>query len=337
MAGTTPDGDLSDWADVTSAEKWQVLLLGNGLSINVWPPFGYSRLLEHAANSADLTDTDRALFRDTPNFELALSDLSTAIRVAETVGTDARRMYRHYSSIQKALGKAVRQVHVARTQVPNKTLSTIRGVLEDYEWIFTTSYDLLVYWAMGYGGRYAPFKDHFRYGGRCEFDPDRASVFAGEIPVYYLHGALHLVVGGNGATWKLRQTSLQTILDQFGTPRAGDSRARPLLVTEGSSEGKLRAIEANGYLTHALDRLRERDQPLVVFGSSLGTQDAHLVEALSERPERPIAVSMRPTGTKRERAARQVDLWGRLGIDDLYFFDATTHPLGAPDLAAPLP
>jgi uncharacterized protein DUF4917 len=189
---------------------------------------------------------------------------------------------------------------------------------------------------MGYGGRYAPFKDHFRYARRHQFDPSRADVYEGEIPVHYLHGALHLVVGEGGATWKLTQTSLQTILDQFGQSISGDPHARPLLVTEGSAQEKLRAIEGNRYLAHCLGALRERALPTVVFGSSLSEQDTHLVDALSRHPERPVAVSMMPGRSKRERALRQVDLWSRLEVDTLYFYDATTHPLGARDLAAAL-
>lgn len=208
-------------------------------------------------------------------------------------------------------------------------------MLARFEWVFTTSYDLLVYWAIGHGGSYRPFKDHFQYAGRCQFDPKRADVFQGEIPVYYLHGALHLVVGGMGETWKLRLTSLQTILDQFGLPIEGDPRARPLLVTEGSAREKLRAIESNTYLAHALARLENEAFPTVVFGSRLGDEDDHLVDALSESP-RPIAISMLPGGTKRERALAQTDLWGRLDAQALYFFDATTHPLGGPG-PAPLP
>jgi hypothetical protein len=205
-----PDGTLHDWNKIVDAEAWQALLLGNGLSINVWEPFGYRSLMDQAAK-AQLTDADRALFDGTTNFERVLADVNTAVRVTEAVGVDADPLYERYRSIQRALGHAVRQVHLARAQVPTRTLATIRAVMEDSEWVFTTSYDLLIYWAMGYGGRYRPFKDHFRYGGRCEFDPRRHSVYEGEVPVYYLHGALHLVVGGSGRTWK-RVGSLQTIL-----------------------------------------------------------------------------------------------------------------------------
>lgn len=74
---TTPDGSLVDWAEIEEDFEESALLLGNGLSINVWPGFTYGRLFDHAKNGG-LTDEDCALFDGTPNFERVLSDLSTA-------------------------------------------------------------------------------------------------------------------------------------------------------------------------------------------------------------------------------------------------------------------
>jgi hypothetical protein len=330
---TAPDGSLESWDDIVDEHAWQILLLGNGLSINVWPGFMYTALFDHA-RYAGLTDEDLELFEGTPNFERVLGDLLTAIRVLEIVGLDSDPLYERYRRIQLALGHAIREVHLNRDRVPGATRQAIRDELCEYEWIFTTSYDLIIYWAMGYGGAWKPFIDGFKYGGRCEFDTRRFKVWQNEIPVFFLHGALHLVVGGNGVTWKLRRTLLDTILDQFGQPIPGDPQARPLLVTEGSARDKLRAIEGNDYLSFVLGRLRELALPLVVFGSSLSPEDQHLVDALNEHPDRPIAVSMRPSGTKRQRAAQQGDLYGRLEAETLLFFDSTTHPLGSPDLKA---
>jgi hypothetical protein len=204
-----------------------------------------------------------------------------------------------------------------------------------FEWVFTTSYDLLVYWAMACEGRFDPFVDLFMGGGRLEFDPARTEVRDGSVPVYFLHGALHLVVGGSGTTWKLRRTLLDRLLDQFGEPIAGDPQARPLLVTEGSATDKLNAIEDNAYLSHALEGLSKRDLPVVVFGSGLGEQDSHITAALSENPDRPVAVSMLP-GPKKELLAKQVEIFGRLDARPLVFFDARTHPLGDPVLNVPV-
>jgi hypothetical protein len=324
MAGE-PDGRLVDWREIASAYGWDTLLLGNGLSINVWEPFGYRKLFDRA-RSGGLSAQDRELFAHTPNFERVLADLLTAIRVGEVYGQHTRVLRKRYGSIQRALVGAVREVHLNQTRIPKPTRLAINAEMRRFEWVFTTSYDLIVYWAMAAGG-FSPFMDHFRFRSRCEFDPERARVPRGNVPVYFLHGALHLVTGGSGETWKLRLTGLDRILDQFGEPIAGDPEARPLLVTEGSAADKLAAIEDNGYLSHALQRLRERHLPVVVFGSSLSQQDSHLTDALSEHPGRPIAVSMLP-GPKRELLARQVDICGRLEVEPILFYDATTHPLG---------
>jgi hypothetical protein len=330
MPSEPPDGSLVPWDDIAQGFEWKTLLLGNGLSINVWPRFAYRSLYDHARDEG-LTEQDRALFADTANFERVLGDIGTAIRVGEVVGLDTAPLYARYRSVQLALGHAIRDVHVRRSNVPTSTLARIRSTLTEFAWIFTTSYDLLLYWSMASGGRFAPFVDDFRYG---EFNANRSRVYVGQIPVYFLHGALHLIVTGTGATRKLQQTAIRTLLEQFGQPIPGDPAARPLLVTEGSSRDKLRAIEGNAYLAHCLDRLRERDEATVVFGSSLSGQDQHLVEALNEHPRRAVAVSMMPAA-RRVLGPQQMDIYGRLDVETLLFFDATTHPLGSPELRAP--
>jgi hypothetical protein len=327
------DGTLSDWRDVAGKE-WQGLLLGNGMSINVWGGFAYQRLLDHA-KSGGLDRADVPLFARTANFEVVLSELLTAIKVLEALGQDTDLLYDRYRSVQQALGHAVREVHLRQSAVPIDTLRTIRATMEEFEWVFTTSYDLLLYWAMARPA-WQPFVDLFM-GKGCVFDEGRTTIGADQVGVYFLHGALHLVTTGRtGKTWKLRGQMARTLLEQFGQPIGGEPKARPLLVTEGSAADKLRTIDANPYLAHALGRLRACALPMVVFGSSLSAQDSHLVEALNEHPGRALAISMRAEG-KRALAQKQADLYGRLATDRLVFFDATTHPLGAPGMAAPAP
>jgi hypothetical protein len=326
-----PDGTLYSWDEIEPEYNWKTLLVGNGLSRHIWEPFGYPKLFDHASSSV-LSREDREIFEGSPNFERALGDLLTAIRVCGVYGIDTRPLFERYLEIQRALGEAVRAVHINRDSVPGQTRQAIRNVLKGFEWIFTTNYDLLLYWAIAYGGRFLPFIDHFRWANRCEFDPERAPVYASDVPIYFLHGALHLVVDGDGAVFKLRRNNLETLLDQFGQPMEGDPEARPLLVTEGSSRDKLEVIENNEYLAHALETLRENDLNTVVFGSALGFEDAHISDALSENSKRTIAVSMLPGESTANVLARQLEIYGRVEVDELVFFDATTHPLGAREL-----
>lgn len=60
MAGE-PDGTLFDWSDIATAHKWDTLLLGNGMSINIWEPFGYRKLYDRAKFD-DLSARDRSCF-----------------------------------------------------------------------------------------------------------------------------------------------------------------------------------------------------------------------------------------------------------------------------------
>ena len=52
MESGSIDGSLIDWGEVADAEEWQGLLLGNGLSVNVWPNFVYDSLFDHAQDAA---------------------------------------------------------------------------------------------------------------------------------------------------------------------------------------------------------------------------------------------------------------------------------------------
>lgn len=319
------DGSLARWEEVTAERgDWGALLLGNGLSRSVWDGFGYPSLFDKAGA---LTAPDRNLFEalDTRNFERVLGELVSAIRMAEALGQDPTPYFARYKSVQMALGRAVQAVHVKRSSIGEGTLEAIGKVLQQQEYVFSTSYDLIVYWAMQ-AVDWKSLCDCF-WSEKHSFDPASCDVPAHRTPVYFLHGALHLVVMGSGVTRKLVSGNLETLLDQFGKPLDGDEQVRPLLITEGSAQHKLQGIEGNDYLSHTLEQLGNCDLPLVVFGSDLSEQDQHLVDALNRNPSRPVAISI----CREERS--EEDIRGakkkiRAGLDaPLFFFDSSTHPL----------
>lgn len=336
------DGSLASWEEVVAArDDWAALLLGNGLSRNVWADFAYPSLFDKARRNdglGNLAATDQRLFTalETKNFERVLAELAAAIRMAEALDQDPQPFIERYQAIQVALGSAVKAVHASYTRLPAGALEGIGKILQEQEFVFTTSYDLIVYWAMHAVG-YQGLCDCF-WCEKSSFDPANADVPVRRTPVYFLHGALHLVVMGSGLTRKLVHRNLRTILDQFGRPLDGDSQARPLLITEGSSQHKLQAIEGNDYLAHALDQLGKCDLPLVVFGSELSEQDQHLVEAVNRNPGRPVAVSIHGVDRKpQEILAAKAEIRAALAADPLFFFDAGTHPLGSPALSGSAP
>jgi Domain of unknown function (DUF4917) len=334
MPKGAPDGKLRDWSEIAD-QGWSAILVGNGLSINLSRYFAYQSLYEEAKKprrgEAALSEEDRAIFDAfaTTNFEVVLAKLRDAITMAEVLGRKPGPYRRRFRSVQDALGAAVRRVHLEWSEVPDETLAAIKAELRNYRAIFSTSYDLIIYWAIGHNDDYGAFRDCFWSRG-CEFDPDDAEVRAGGRPVYYLHGALHLIVQGSGVTRKMTQDDGR-LLDQFGKPIEGDPEARPLLISEATAREKLRGIEGNDYLAHVYDQLKEQDGPLVVFGHSLSEQDRHLIDAINEHPGRPVAISM-VGKVKNKLREQQSDIWGKLHTEDVVFYDAATHPLGAGEL-----
>lgn len=331
------DGSLATWQEVAADfGDRPALLLGNGLSRHVWDSFGYHLLFDKAPPGDEpgcLSDTDRSLFETlgTRNFERVLAELAAAIQMAETLGVPAERFHDRYRSIQLALGSAVRSVHAGYHDVSDGPLEAIGHVLQEQGIVFTTSYDLIVYWAMR-AVRFKRLCDCFWTDGHI-FDPSDSEPSPSQTPVYFLHGGLHLVAMDSGLTRKFVAGG-QSLLVQFARLLKGDEEGLPLLVTEGAARHKVQAIEENDYLARAFHLLGKCDRPLVVFGSSLGEGDHHLVEELNRNRDRPVAVSIHAEGRdESDISAVKGALRGHLKSNQLLFFDAATHPLGLSELS----
>lgn len=327
-----PSEGVLDFA--TIAEKgWDSLLVGNGMSINLSSKFAYEVLREEIDFPKGLEKSEREIFElfRTTDFELVLGKLQDTMALAAILQEEVRPYRERFVNIQKALGKTLHEVHPAWADIPRETLEVLRHEFERYGRIFTTNYDLLLYWAIA--PEIGNFRDCF-WAERNAFDPSNCYVGPDYTATYYLHGAFHLVVEGSGVTRKLTRHSGQ-LLDQFGEPDENDRGApRPLLVTEGSSAGKLEAIEENSYLRHAYRTLKEDKGSLVIFGHSLREQDHHLVDAINANPHRRVAISMHWKSESELREMRYKVL-SKLCVDEVYFFDAATHPLGYLDLRLP--
>ena len=159
----------------------------------------------------------------------------------DALGDGTDHLFERYNSVKAALGHAVRRVHLELSQFPDENREVIKETLGGYRFnIARPSYDLLLYWAAGFGESFEGFTDFFWNRG-LEFDPDDVEVFGNATRILYLHGALHLIVDGLGVTRKQKKT-MWTLLEKFGLPDPDDPQARPLLITEGSWVDKRRAI-----------------------------------------------------------------------------------------------
>jgi hypothetical protein len=167
---------------------------------------------------------------------LRLVGLTTAL------GLDVPLLLERYTSIQSALVEAVKTTHVPWANMPGATLEAIRTELLNYRFVYSTNYDLIIYWSMMHENQ-GSFKD-FSWGPH--FDLADTKLWGKPTAVLHLHGGLHLYRTVTGRTLKRHAEDGLNLLDLFGTPLAED--ATPLFISEGSAADKLASINRSDYL-----------------------------------------------------------------------------------------
>ena len=322
------DAHLQDWNALRATTPFSGLLVGNGASMALWPAFSYDSLFEKAQTTRNrpLGLSELSVFKamDTCNFEQVLSALKTTIKVNAALTISSSSPRNRYFAIKEALIHAVRSVHIPWKQVQAESLLRINQALGEYRSVYTTNYDLLNYWAI----MQAPqkFKDLF-WNADSTFDLGNTETKGTRI--LYLHGGLHLVKNLDGSTRKLT-SSESTLLGSFAINTLGDV---PLFISEGSAEDKLKAIRNSDYLSFCYSQLAEHHGALCIFGHGLGSQDKHIVQALLDAQVKTLAISIYPRSQAFIQHQKRHYAGLFVGRDiTLHFFDATSHPLGSPDL-----
>src|ERR1700674_1039427 len=96
---------LRRWNDVALDRRWDTLIVGNGLSINMWSDFAYARLF----GRADLRPSARQLFSDfaTENFEMVLEALWHAERTLTALRRPTASVTDLYDHVRIALFESV--------------------------------------------------------------------------------------------------------------------------------------------------------------------------------------------------------------------------------------
>jgi hypothetical protein len=318
--------ELQSWEEVSRYAEWSSILIGNGFSQNIWKRFGYTSLYEQARelNGASLSPDDITLFDrlQTTNFERVLSALSTSITVNNALGREANYLQERYENIKGALINAVHAVHIPFHLISNEKLDIVKTELSNYGSVYIVNYDLICYWAiMREPGKFRDF-----FFSSAKFDISNTDVWGDRTSIHFLHGGLHLYRKPTGETIKRRAEAGKNLLELFGTEFEG---AVPLFVSEGSFEDKLASISRSDYLSFLFNKFLQDKSPIVVFGSSLGNADRHIVNILNSKRQREIAISIKNDGDIRQKKASLIEALPNVR---LYFFDAETHPLGSHEL-----
>ncbi|WP_312936086.1 DUF4917 family protein [Pseudomonas sp.] len=323
------DAHLPSWAELNDRHPATALLLGNGASRALWKPFGYFSLFEQAqqVRHKALGVSDQALFKalGTELFEPVLNTLNTTIRANAALAINSTAPLNRYYSIKQALIHAIRAVHVPLSLVPASTLAQINTALRRYRSVYTSNYDLILPWAL----QQRPDGFAALFDEQGFFDVRRTQ--ASGTRVMHLHGGLHLLRQADGTT-RLRAAEGRELLDGAAVNVPGEV---PLFINEAPSAQKLQAIRSSDYLSWSLAQLAAEGGNLCLLGQHLDDSDAHLLEAIRQARPAHVAVAIRPLGEasvlnqQRHFSERLGDLPGTA----LAFFDASSHPLAAPELA----
>ena len=267
------------------------VLVGNGFSIACDPIFRYGSLHDTAVE-AGLSERAQAVFDrlGTNNFEGVLRLLENAAWTAELYGAPPevpRQMRADVEIVKRTLIEAVTNAHLPHTgSVTPEKYAAARRFIAPYHNIFTTNYDLLLYWTILQEGA-ATHQDGFRSDAD---DPEAPYVvfserLGGNKGLFYLHGALHLSIADGQLRKHCWNRTGQRLTDLI---RAGLAEGvYPLFVAEGTPEKKLEQIQRIGYLWYALDKLSRIETPLVVFGHAFSAADGHIANAIADNLKLP--------------------------------------------------
>lgn len=293
-----------NWINEKANKNGPTLLLGNGFSVSYDPQrFLYSALLDEARRSGNVPLISDTYFQkqQTNDFERVIRELliaAEALDIIDPVEYEKQVAELRYEaeSLKELLAESLASLHPERpSDLRQAQYDNVKRFVIPYERVYTTNYDLLLYWAIMNqidSGEDSTRDDGFRSPGDAHdyvvwdhLTPHTQSVF-------YLHGALHLYRDINSSELQ-KLTWIRTgdaLIDQIRAQLAADRL--PLIVAEGSSAEKLAKIQSNAYLARGLRSLASIGGSALVYGLSFSSNDAHIYDALLRSKIRRIAVSI---------------------------------------------
>ncbi len=258
------------------------ILLGNGFSIACDPIFTYGSLYQ-AAVEAGLSERAKKVFQrlGSNNFEGVMRLLTMSHWVATIYGlvrpSEQSGMLEDLDVIKDALIQAIGSSHLSRPgEIQEHRRERAVEWLGQYSMVFTTNYDLLLYW-ITMNGNPPLFDDGFRNNPD---DPSSLvySFYSRDRRMYYLHGALHLFLK-EGQLCKHRSGTDGLCLTDLIRESLSHGHY-PLFVAESSAEDKLSQIHESPYLSNCLDKFSGVTDKLVILGHSLGETDRHILDSI---------------------------------------------------------
>jgi hypothetical protein len=225
------------------------------------------------------------------NFEQVLRALDVTIDTLACYGHATAVYDNDRGAIRKALIKGIQENHVADTYKLDDThKDACAKFLEPFRRVFTTNYDLLLYWVLLHfdntGIRPEPLHDGF-FGT----DPPYSYRFMHrDHGIRYLHGAVHIHMAGGIEVKRVYASKGTTLIDQV---KDGIAKGEyPLFVAESSSAKKRQYIRKSKYLEDCYDDLHRNQTTVITYGHSLSDEDDHIRLALARSKASRLCVGV---------------------------------------------
>jgi hypothetical protein len=290
-----------------NSKREKHLLLGNGFSMAYDSSiFSYNALSTFVEKSTD--PFLKKLFNviKTKNFELLMDYLDNFCEIAKIFSDDTvmiNQIEKTNLTLKNSLIEAVQSLHPDHVfSIPEEKSKKCFKFLEDYlannGSIFSTNYDLLLYWVLlrnssnfhrdGFGREitnpnFQKVNEEKEYGDLIwGHNKDKQNVF-------YNHGALQLF--DTGIEIEKEVYNINNLLENISNRM--EKKEYPIFVTAGNSKEKLNHIMHNKYLTACFDNLSQIKGSLITFGFSFSENDTHIIEAINNAFSQNISDRLR--------------------------------------------
>lgn len=292
---------------LAKAKREKHLLIGNGFSISYNSSiFSYNALSKYVESVND--EELHKLFEvvKNKNFELLMQQLNNTKSIVTALGGDiklVRKIDAASLKLKQSLIDAVSSSHPEHVfKIPSSKSMKCSGFLNEFlsskGKIFSTNYDLLLYWVLmrneipnaidGFG-RDVIDQGHPVPEDQVEFSELRWGNNREKQNIYYVHGALQLF--DDGIEIIKEEYDGKYILDNIKSRM--EKGQYPIFVTAGNGEEKLNHILHNHYLSDCYDKLCQIKGSLITFGFNFGEYDEHIIKAINEASSQGIEDQLR--------------------------------------------
>ncbi len=273
------------------------LLMGNGFSMSYDSNiFSYNKLAEFLKNLDNPILQKLFEIIKTSNFELLMEQLDNVAQIAEVFGADEKvvnKINKATTTLKESLIDAIKELHPEHVfAVPEEKSKAcakfLNAFLAEDGKIFTTNYDLLLYWVLmrndienkGDGfGREAEETDDWVPDDEINWSELRWGKYKDTQTIHYVHGALHLFDTGMDIIKEIYSNE-HVLLENIKSRMA--RKEYPIFVTAGNGAEKLSHIRHNRYLSYCYDILSNISGSLICFGFGFGPYDEHIISAINK-------------------------------------------------------